>query len=220
VDGNVVRSGVAAGMRQEAKRLALEAKGFLSEVEGLKLFELAREISSRAPCLEIGSYCGKSSIFLAEGCRLAGGHPLFCVDHHRGSVEQQPGQQYFDPDLYDEQARSVNTLTEFMSNIRKAGLLDWVVPVVTESALMSRYWPDLSLGLVFIDGGHSQEDVSGDFNGWGPKVARAGYLCFHDIYPDPADGGQAPYHVFEAAKKTGDWQFVALVESLGILKRR
>jgi MMP 1-O-methyltransferase len=207
-------------MRPEVKRIALEAKGFLAEEEGMKLFDLASEAAGIAPCLEIGSYCGKSSLFLAEGCRLSERHPLFSVDHHLGSAEQQPGEQYFDPDLYDAQEYVFTTLQAFLKNIRLAGLSEWAIPIVSDSARLSNSWPDAKLGLVFIDGGHSEEDVSQDFHGWSPKIISGGYLCFHDIYPDPADGGQAPYHMFEYARRTGDWDFVTQVGSLGVLRRR
>jgi MMP 1-O-methyltransferase len=207
-------------MRPEIKEFVSNVKGFLSETEGMKLFQLAAENSIDAPCIEIGSYCGKSSIFLAEGCRFAGKNPLFCIDHHRGSEEQQYGQQYFDPELYDPEQKIIDTFPFFMKNIRKAGLLEWVVPVVTTSALLSRYVPDNSFSLVFIDGGHSEQDVFADFNGWGPKIKKNGYLCIHDIFPNPADGGQAPYNMLQHAVNTKQWDFTEQIETLGILKRR
>src|SRR4028119_1066446 len=115
-------------MDSDARKIALEAKGFLSEAEGLRLYAAAADISRVAPCLEVGSSCGKSTIFLAAGCRAAGSHPLFAVDHHRGSAEQQFGELYFDPEFYDETEGIISTLDAFMRNIRRAGLLDWVVP--------------------------------------------------------------------------------------------
>lgn len=206
-------------MDDHARKIALEAKGFLSEVEGLRLYAAAAEVSNAAPCLEVGSYCGKSTIFLAAGCQAAGCHPLFAVDHHRGSAEQQFGQLYFDPEFYDPAEGVVNTLDAFMKNIRRAGLVDWVVPIVAESRQASRYWPRQPISLLFIDGGHSEEDAFQDFNGWSPHIVRGGYLCIHDIYPDPADGGQAPLHVLQHALASGSWEFVEKVESLGILRR-
>src|ERR1700732_1542987 len=84
-------------MRPEVRRQALAAKGFLTEEEGDRLFKLAQRCSRVAPCVEIGAYCGKSTLFLGEGCRY-GRYSLFSIDHHRGSVEQQPGEPYFDPE--------------------------------------------------------------------------------------------------------------------------
>ncbi|MCZ7569848.1 MAG: DUF4185 domain-containing protein [Ardenticatenaceae bacterium] len=207
-------------MREEVKQLALTTKGFLSEAEGLRLYELAAESSRRAPCLEIGSYCGRSTLFLAEGCRMGGSHPLFAIDHHQGSEEQQAGQAYFDPDLFDAREGVVNTLGSFMSTLRRAGLTEWVIPIVTESRRASRYWPETELSLVFLDGGHSEEDAFQDFRGWSRRVLPGGYLCIHDVFDDPAEGGQAPYHVREYARSTGEWEDAGQVETLAILRRR
>jgi MMP 1-O-methyltransferase len=207
-------------MQESIKRFALRIKGFLSEAEGLCLYELALESSKHAPCLEIGSYCGKSAVFLAEACREVGRHPLFSIDHHRGSLEQQPGQPFFDADLYDEKEKCSITLEWFFKNIRKVGLDDWIIPIVSPSNSIGRYWKANSLSLVFIDGSHSEKDVFEDYSLWAPCLIRGGYLCFHDIFPDLEQGGQGPYHVFQATRRSIRWKFVEQVETLGILKRR
>lgn len=207
-------------MREEVRRAALVAKGFLSEEEGIKLFELARAASALAPCLEIGSYCGKSTLFLAEGCRAAGRHCVYSVDHHRGSEEQQQGQQYFDADLFDTAAGAINTLPIFLANLEQAGLREWVIPVLSESARFAANWTGGGFGLGFIDGGHARRDVEADFAGWESHVIPGGWLCFHDIYLNPADGGQAPREVFEAALTTRRWRHAGLFGCLGVLQRK
>jgi predicted O-methyltransferase YrrM len=207
-------------MQESTKQFALSVKGFLSEAEGLCLYQLALKSSKYAPCLEIGSYCGKSALFLAEACREVGRYPLFSIDHHRGSPEQQPGQIYFDADLYDEKEQSSITLEWFVKNIRNAGLGDWVIPIVSPSSLIGKYWKANSLSLVFIDGSHSEEDVFEDYSLWAPCLIRGGYLCFHDIFSDPEQGGQGPYRVFQATRQSRRWKFVEQVETLGILRRR
>jgi MMP 1-O-methyltransferase len=207
-------------VRPDVQRTADEAKGFLAVAEGLRLYELAVEASRTAPCLEIGSYCGKSTLYLGEGCRQTGRHPLFTVDHHRGSEEQQPGQLYFDPDLYEADRGGMNTLPWLVANLRRSGLEDWVIPIVAESTRLGRFWSPGRLGLLFIDGGHSEADAFGDFHTWARFVVPGGYLCIHDIFPDPRDGGQAPYHLWLHACSTGEWRDVGMTETLGILSRR
>lgn len=207
-------------MRLETYRLAMQVKGFLSGEEGSRLFDFAREGSSLGPCAEIGGYCGKSALFLGEGCRETGRFVLFSIDHHRGSEEQQPGQAYFDAELYDAALGRINTLPHFIRNLETAGLRDWVVPVVGHSAAVARSWPGARLGLVFIDGGHSENDVTADYEGWSPLVMKGGFLCFHDVYPNPEDGGQAPYRAFERARGRREWKYVGEYGSLGVLRRR
>jgi MMP 1-O-methyltransferase len=207
-------------MRPEVQRVADEAKGFLAVTEGMALYELAAHASVTAPCLEIGSYCGKSALYLGEGCRHTGRHPLFTVDHHRGSEEQQPGELYFDPELYEPDWGGMNTLPWLVANLRRAGLEDWVVPIVAESTRLGRFWSPGRLGLLFIDGGHSEAAAFGDYQTWARCVVAGGYLCIHDIFPDPRDGGQAPYNLLRHALSTGDWEQVRMVETLAVLRRR
>lgn len=201
------------------KAIALAAKGFMPEDEGLRLYELAWTASANGPCLEVGSYCGRSALFLGEGCRTRGRHGLYSVDHHRGSEEQQPGQPYHDPELVDASG-SIDTLPHFLANIRAAGLDEWIFPIVGPSAAVAASWPEASLSLVFIDGGHAKPTVEADVGGWSRCLMPGGLLCMHDIYQDPAGGGQAPREVFDAARAGNHWKFEGLFGSLGILRHR
>jgi predicted O-methyltransferase YrrM len=207
-------------VRESVRRVAEAAKGFLDPAEGMRLYELARLASRAGPCLEIGSYCGKSALYLGEGCRETGQHPLFTVDHHRGSEEQQPGEEYFDPTLWDPRWGGTSTLPELLANLRRAGLEDWVVAVVAESSRLGRHWSPAPLGLVFIDGGHSEAAAFADYRTWAPRLRTGGYLCVHDVFPDPRDGGQAPYHVVGHARSTGEWADAGTEGSLVVLRRR
>ena len=210
----------APSMRPAVQELAISAKGFLSLAEGLRLFDLAREASCLGPCVEIGSYCGKSALFLGEACRHAGQHALFSIDHHLGSAEQQRGEEYFDADLFDARRDRIDTLPHFLENVGRAGLEAWIVPVIGSSTRVAHSWPGGRIGLLFIDGGHSQHDVDADFRSWAPLVVPGGFVCFHDVYPNPADGGGAPHRTFLEARAAGGWELIGLVDSLGVLQRR
>lgn len=193
-------------------------KGFLEPAEGEHLYRLAREAAPLGPCLEIGSYCGKSTIYLGTACREAG-QVLFAVDHHRGSEEQQPGEEYFDPALFDPAAGRIDTFRHFRAALADAGLEDTVVPVVCRSALAARAWKT-PLGLVFIDGGHALETVAADARLWPPHLVTGGLLAFHDVFPDPAQGGRAPYQVYQEALASGRYREHSFVRSLGVLQRK
>lgn len=192
-------------------------KGFLAASEGEALYHLATKACELGACLEVGSYCGKSTVYLASACKLVDG-VLFAVDHHRGSEEHQPGEEYHDPELFDEQAQLMDSFRIFRSNIRRAQLEDWVVPVVAPSALAAKRW-NTPLGLVFIDGGHSHEAALTDYRCWARHIAPGGYLAIHDIFPDPADGGQAPYEIYKLALASAQFELVEMVDTLGILRR-
>ncbi len=192
-------------------------KGFLDPVEGMRLFDTALEASRLGPCLEIGSYCGKSAIYLGTACK-AGNTVLFSVDHHRGSEEQQPGEEYFDPELFDGRSYKMDTFPLFRNTIALAGLEDAVVPMVCRSEIAARTW-NTPLGLVFIDGGHAFETALTDYRCWAKHIVPEGYLLIHDIFQDSKDGGQAPWRVYQIARDSGLFQEHPMTKTLGVLQR-
>ena len=195
-----------------------KVKGFLDEREADCLYKLALKAGKNGPCLEIGSYCGKSSVYIGTACK-ENSTVLFSIDHHTGSEEQQPGEAYFDPDLFDEETGKVDTLRQFRKTIADFDLEDVVIPVVGRSALIGSVWKT-PLSLIFIDGSHAYESVLNDYNIWANNLIPGGYLLFHDIFPDPAKGGQAPYLVYQKAVESGLYEVMPMFESLGILIRK
>lgn len=192
-------------------------KGFLSAAEGEALYRAVLDQHSTAPVVEIGSYCGKSTIYLGLACQ-ARNRALFAVDHHRGSEEHQPGEFFHDPQLVDSDGR-VDTLRAFRNNISAAGLDDTVIPVLAPSAHYARHWQG-PVGLVFIDGGHSLDAALADYRGWAGFIERNGLLAIHDVYPNSEDGGQAPMTIYRLALASGLFTEVAAVDSLRVLQRR
>jgi hypothetical protein len=192
-------------------------KGFMDEAEALHLYELAREASRFGPCLEIGSYCGFSAAYLGRGCRENSG-VLYSIDHHRGSEEQQPGEEYFDPELLDPQTGRIDTFPLFRKTIAALNLEDTVIPIVAKSAVVARNW-SVPLSLVFIDGGHTFEAAFADYSGWVSHIMPWGFLVIHDIFRDPAEGGQAPYAIHSMAAASGLFTELPGVKTLGVLRR-
>jgi len=192
-------------------------KGFLDPEEGARLHELALAAAPLGPCLEVGSYCGKSTVYLGAACRDRG-QLLYAVDHHRGSEEHQRGEGYHDLDLYDGVSGRMDSFPEFRRTLAAAGLEDTVVPIVAGSALAARYWCT-PLALVFIDGGHSREAALTDYRCWAPRLVPGGVLAIHDLFPDPADGGQAPYEIYGLARDSGLFEELPWTGTLGALRR-
>ena len=193
-------------------------KGFLDPDEGQRLYEAAKAASAKGPCMEIGSYCGKSALYLGAGCRENSGI-LFSIDHHRGSEEQQPGEGYFDPETWDPQSCCMDTFPHFRRALDIGGLADTVVPIVSTSSTAARCWAT-PLGLVFIDGGHSYEAAFNDYNNWATHLMPGGYLLIHDIFKNPEEGGQAPYYIYRLALSTGLFVEMPMTNTLGVLQRR
>lgn len=191
--------------------------GFLHPDEGACLHALATEASALGPCLEIGSYCGKSALYIGAAVKAADGQ-LFTLDHHRGSEEHQPGEAYHDAQLYDASLERMESLPTLRRTLALAGLEDHVVPIVGSSARVGRYWRT-PLALVFIDGGHSEAAARADYQTWASHILPGGYLAIHDIFPDPTDGGQAPYHIYQLALASGLFEQCESTRTLGVLRR-
>ena len=192
-----------------------DIKGFLEDDEAVALAAAAALAARRGPVLEIGSYCGKSTICMG----LAMGdsdHVLYALDHHRGSEEHQPGEFFHDPELA--QGDGIDTFREFRRNIDRAGLGNRVVPVVAGSELAARDWAT-PLAMVFIDGGHSLDAALTDYRCWAGHILRGGVLAIHDVYPDASKGGQAPYAVYRLALESGLFRETGRTCSLALLEK-
>jgi predicted O-methyltransferase YrrM len=216
---DATRETIPAARPQAQVLAAFEAAtGFMPVDEGLALYAAAADAAARTglPVLEIGSYCGRSTILLAEAARLAGTVAV-TVDHHRGSEEQQPGWEYHDTSLVDPEVGLMDTLPRFRRTLHAAGLEPYVVALVGRSPQLARLW-GTQVGLVFVDGGHTDEHATGDYEGWVPHLAPEGLLVVHDVFPDPEDGGQAPYRVYLRALDEG-FEEVSVTGSLRVLRR-
>lgn len=192
-------------------------KGFMDPEEGDCLYRTAIIASKKAPIAEIGSYCGKSSIYIGIACK-ENNSILFAIDHHMGSEENQVGWEYHDSDLFDNETGKINSFPSFRTNIRDANLEDFVIPIVSNSSSVARFWT-IELSMVFIDGGHTMEAARADFDNWSNKVIDGGFLAIHDVFPNPEDGGRPPYEIYKLAISSKKFKEVETVKSLRILQR-
>ena len=192
-------------------------KGFLAPEEGEELARLAREAGRLGPVLEIGSYCGKSALYLGPAARGAG-TVLYTLDHHRGSEEHQPGEEYHDPELFNAALGVFDTLPALRETLFRAQLEDCVIPVVGRSAVIAANW-QTPLGLLFIDGGHSMPAALDDYRGWAGRVVAGGILAIHDVFPNPEDGGRPPYEIWKLAVASGLFEPVRRTGTLEVLRR-
>ncbi len=203
---------------------ARNAKGFMPEDEGALLHRIALERLPHGPGLEVGTYCGKSAIYVGAAAQQVSAETgrtavVFTVDHHRGSEENQAGWEHHDPTVVDPEIGLMDTLGQFRKNIARAGLEDHVVAVVGQSTTVSAHWRT-PLSLLFIDGGHGEQPARDDFNGWAHWVEAGGYLAIHDVFPDPADGGRPPYElIYLPALESGAFTEVEAAGSLRVLQR-
>ena len=191
-------------------------KGFLKHTEGVALYENTKEVCIHGNAAEIGSYCGKSTCYIAQACK-ENNSLLYAIDHHRGSEEQQKGQEYFDEEIFDVLENRINTYPLFLKNIKEYELDNFIKPMVMDSISASKEISE-ALDFIFIDGSHTYESARNDYKYWEPKLRNGGILAIHDIYDSEDDGGQAPREIYETALREG-FTLKKRVESLVLLVR-
>jgi predicted O-methyltransferase YrrM len=196
---------------------ARAAKGFMPEDEGEFLHRTALTHLALGPALEVGTYCGKSAIYLGAAAREACG-VVFTVDHHRGSEENQAGWEYHDASVVDEEFGLMDTLPTFRKTIARAGLEDEVIAIVGRSTTLAPHWRT-PLGLLFVDGGHAEVHAQNDYSGFAHWLVPGGALVIHDVFERPEDGGQAPFHVWQRAVGGGAFAPAETVGSMRVLTR-
>lgn len=194
-----------------------EVKGFLDAEEGKALHEAALVCAPLGPCMEIGSYCGKSTVYIGMAVRVRGG-VLYALDHHYGSEENQQGWFHHDPALFDPETGKLDTLPHFRRTLRRFDLENTVVPLVAPSAVAARGW-STPLAMLFIDGGHGETVAHDDYRLWTPHVMPGGILAIHDVFPNSEDGGRPPYEIYCLALRSKFFEEIRTIKSLKLLRR-
>jgi predicted O-methyltransferase YrrM len=203
-------------MNPELGLLAENARGFMPTDEGLALYEAARTVGSGGLVVEVGSYCGKSGVYLGAGAAEVGA-TVFTIDHHRGSEEMQLGWEHHDHELTDIDGR-MDSLPFLRRTIAQAGLEETVVCLVGHAEVIGKFWTTPA-AMVFIDGGHGPIPAHQDYELWAPHVQTGGLLAIHDVFPNPDDGGRPPHEIFCRAIESGEFTEVSATGSLRILRR-
>ena len=194
-----------------------KVKGFLDPLEGEALYSYAKKYTKEGDALEIGSYCGKSAVYIGSAVK-ENNQKLYSIDHHKGSEEQQPGEEYFDPDLINTEGNGIDTLPFFLKTIKDSYLEGYVIPIVSSSEEAHK---DLKMNfnMIFIDGGHSEEAAQTDYKLWSKKINPEGLLAIHDVFPNPNDGGRPPYNIYLKALESGAFEEIGAIKSLRLLKK-
>jgi len=192
-----------------------KVKGFMPNHEGMALCKWAEKFSKLGHVLEIGTYCGKSSIYLSFGAKKNNKY-IFTIDHHKGSEEHQINQEYFDDEIYDKLNERVDTFPLLIENINKLKINN-IVPIIGSSKEVSSCWKS-KISMLFIDGGHSFESANSDYECWESKIINGGCLVIHDIFENPNEGGQAPYEIYQKALKNNYTIFERVDTTICLIK--
>lgn len=187
---------------KEIKKLVDKVEGFLNVKDGKSLYNLAKNCTGKGVIVEIGSWKGKSTIWLAKGSKRGNNVKIYAIDPHTGSSEHK------------ERYGEVWTFDEFKENIKNANVDDIVIPIVKTSAEAAKNFDD-PVELIFIDGAHEYDLVKLDFDLWLPKVADGGIMAFHDT-----KGHRGPAKLVEKfVYKSENFRAIRLADSITFAKK-
>lgn len=142
-----------------------------NKIDGWMTFEELTWIYNTAKqhydILEVGSWKGRSTHAWATGVR----GKIIALDSWKGSD--------FVLDDTNRLAKQEDVLATFKNNMKE---FNNIVIHETRSLEGAKTYADKSMDVVFIDAGHTYEDVKADIEAWLPKAKMV--LCGHDYLPD------------------------------------
>lgn len=185
---------------EKVRQLTSEIAGWLSDSEGELLYELAKKVPRGQAIVEIGSWKGKSTVWLAKGTEAGQRDKVYSIDPHSGSKAHVSEGE-------------MNTYTAFLTNLTKARVQATVVPLVKTSDKAVRRWRD-GVGLLWIDAMHEYEDVKRDFLSWQPHLLQGARVAFHDC--DQTGPAQV---VKECINHSNDFTIVQHVDTIVVVEK-
>jgi predicted O-methyltransferase YrrM len=159
------------------------------------LFQLASDLPVGAKVIEVGSWMGASTCFIAGGLR--GAARIYAVDNFQGLSTCGEDAAWYN--RHFQSLGKASTLEIFQRNFAELGFAKLAEPVVSDSLAAAKQLEKLkgTIDFIFIDGDHSYEACKADILAWAPFVKRGGVIAFHD-FGSRADG--VTRAIFEATK--------------------
>lgn len=154
--------------------------GMMPADQLLAIYELAATWPARGSIVELGSWTGLTTSYLATACRVRGDGKTYAVDTFEGTKEGNT--------RYPSIARfGGSTWNAFAAQIERAQVGDLVEPLVGYTCDAVRRYDGGPIRMLLIDADHSYDGVRRDFELWSPLVSPGGLIVFHDyLMPDVA----------------------------------
>lgn len=178
--------------------------GFLAPEEGQALYRAAKLWPGLGPVVEVGSFKGRSTCWLAQGVKDRGQGIVLAVDHFQGSAEHQN---------LDE-VKSGQLLSNFALNLASAGLLPYINILPMHSGRAATIYAQRPARLIFIDASHDEGSVSDDYYAWEDHLLPFAGVAFHDV--GPWDG---PTRLYDKLTREYRLREIASVGTLRIAAR-
>lgn len=146
-----------------------ELTGLISDEEGMRLYELAATVPSDLLIVEIGAFKGKSSCYLGAGAQGGLGAKVVSIDPWDLPGNINGKHNFNQPEV----------LETWKAQVALCGLENQVTPLRTFSYSAARNWTQ-KIGMLFIDGGHTYNEVKNDYQAFIRWLVPGGILVFDD----------------------------------------
>jgi predicted O-methyltransferase YrrM len=188
-------------------------RGYLAPIEGVALMLLAQHFPGEGTVVEIGSFLGKSTCWLALGAKAGERGLVHAVDWFKPLSHMAESEDATDRAC----VAAGSTFPLFESHVRRFGVHDQVRAMVMDSVSAAAAWPGTPIRLLFIDGHHEYESVKEDFESWQGYVPKGGLIAFHDY--GPSWPGVVRFYD-ETIAASSDYEQVLQCRSLRVVAKR
>jgi len=178
----------------------MKIPGWCTDKEGEWLRKTARQC--KGPIVEIGSYKGLSTSYIAKGASEGSFPPIFAIDHFRHMGD--------------------DTYHAFLSNMMQIGVLHFMTPIRLSSNEARQIWhSDLEIGFLYIDGDHCYDGCNTDWNMWAPLVKSGGIIALHDAQGRVTQqhGFDHKENAFPGVSRVADEKIKGVVNEWGMVDR-
>jgi len=182
-------------------------EGYLSMNEGILLYIFSKfDNKVKGEIVEIGSFMGRSTYWLALGQKESKKGKVVAIDPHKGDLGEFTVNNICVPDG--------GTFKKFKDNLKKREVLNFVSPMKMTSKTASKKF-NKPIRFLFVDGDHKYEAVKMDIDLWSPKVVNGGIIAIHDSV-----NWDGPKKVVEEMKASGKYDNFVCVDSMTICRKK
>lgn len=175
---------------EDARKTTARIEGWLTDGEGRFLYNTAKTVKKGGGVIvEIGSWKGKSAVWLGSGSKAGSRAKVYAIDPHKAQFQTRrysgSSEEFYADGQHNEKAKRgavSRSLYEFKKNIKTAGVADIVIPIVKTSEEARKNWKKGGgkIAFLWIDGAHDYESVEKDFLLWSQRLVDGGTISFHD----------------------------------------
>jgi hypothetical protein len=130
-----------------------------------------------ATFVEIGTFMGRSTCCMGELIKNSGKNiKFYTVDTFAGSIGEE-----WHSDIINQLSKNNSDLyQQFLYYVKQCKVDDFITPIHSTSLDAANQFDDGSLDMIYVDGGHTYQEVFDDLTAWYPKLKSGGIIAGDD----------------------------------------